>query len=413
MFRNYLKMAWKVLSRRKFFTFVSLFGIGVTLTAILIVVALADHQLAASYPETQLDRMLVLQRMKMSGEKSSWWSGPGFKLIERYTRDLPGVERMSVYTRVSETNTFLEGRKLTFQVRRTDAEYWKILQFNFVEGAAFVAEDDQMARRVAVISESARRRYFDDQPALGHTLELSGLEYRVVGVVQDVPVYRLMGHSEIWLPLHTETAAGFFDRLMGGCQAAFLLEADADKNQVTAAFTERMTRVEFDDPERYQNMDGLPMTRLENIANEFLGLDPGETAPRRLMVFAILAILGFMALPAINLVNINLSRIYERSSEIGVRKAFGASGRDLVMQFVIENVFLSIIGGLIGLAGAFFLLWIATYLPQIPGLAFGLNWRVFTASLALAILFGLLSGVWPAWKMSRQHPVVALRGGSS
>jgi putative ABC transport system permease protein len=120
-----------------------------------------------------------------------------------------------------------------------------------------------------------------------------------------------------------------------------------------------------------------------------------------------------MALPAINLVNINLSRIYERASEIGVRKAFGAATRDLVLQFVMENVVLSLIGAVIGLIGAYALLKIAVLFPQVPFLTFHLNWRIFAATLVLAIIFGLLSGVWPAWKMSRQHPVLALRGGAS
>jgi len=144
-----------------------------------------------------------------------------------------------------------------------------------------------------------------------------------------------------------------------------------------------------------------------------VGLDPGETAPRRMILLWILGALAFMALPAINLVNINLSRIYERTSEIGVRKAFGAATRDLVLQFVVENVALSLIGGVIGLAGAFTLLKIAVLFPQVPFLTFHLSWRIFAATLALAIVFGLLSGVWPAWKMSRQHPVLALRGGTS
>ena len=106
----------------------------------------------------------------------------------------------------------------------------------------------------------------------------------------------------------------------------------------------------------------------------------------------ILGALAFMALPAINLVNINLSRIYERASEIGVRKAFGAASRDLVLQFVIENVVLSLIGGVIGLIGAFAVLQVVALFPQVPFLDIRLNWRIFTAALALAIVFGLLSG---------------------
>ena len=88
-----------------------------------------------------------------------------------------------------------------------------------------------------------------------------------------------------------------------------------------------------------------------------------------------------MVLPAINLVNINLSRIYERSSEIGVRKAFGAAGRDLVLQFVVENIFLCVIGGLIGLVGAYALLHAITLFPQLPFISVSLSWRVFAAAL--------------------------------
>ena len=56
---------------------------------------------------------------------------------------------------------------------------------------------------------------------------------------------------------------------------------------------------------------------------------------------------------------------------------------------------------------------IATFFPQVPFFTFQLNWRIFVATFVLAVVFGLFSGVWPAWKMSRQHPVLALRGGAS
>jgi putative ABC transport system permease protein len=411
MLSNYLKMAWKVLYRRKFFTFVSLFGIGFTLTALMTAVATADHFLAPSYPETELDRMLVLGNMKMFGDRSNWYSGPGFKFADRYTRDLPGVERMSIYTIALEASSFLEGRKLVFQTRFTDAEYWRIMQFAFLEGAPYTADDDRNANRVAVIGEGARRRFFGDEPALGKSIELDGTQYRVIGVVRDVPWYRTNTAADVWLPLGNQRAAGFFDRLMGGCQVAYLLEPGANKRHVQAAFQERLTRVEFDDPERFHTMAGMPMTQLELLSR--IPLEPNETAPRRTVLLWILATIAFMALPAINLVNINLSRIYERTSEIGVRKAFGAASRDLVLQFIVENIVLTLIGGVIGLVGAYAVLNVSTLFPQMPFLTFHMSWRIFAAALVLAIVFGLLSGVWPAWKMSRQHPVLALRGGSS
>ena len=99
MFGNYLKMAWKVLARRKFFTFISLFGIGFTLMTLMLVVAFADHALAPSYPETRLDRMLILEELMMFGDGPLNDSRPGFKFLDTYSRDLPGVQRMSIYSK--------------------------------------------------------------------------------------------------------------------------------------------------------------------------------------------------------------------------------------------------------------------------------------------------------------------------
>jgi putative ABC transport system permease protein len=144
-------------------------------------------------------------------------------------------------------------------------------------------------------------------------------------------------------------------------------------------------------------------------------LYPGDTDFTRtyggfLQMILVGAALMFMALPAINLVNLNVSRIMERASEIGVRKAFGASSRTLVVQFVVENLALTIIGGLVGFMLAGFVLSSINQSGLIPYAELTLNTRIFVWGIALAVVFGLLSGVYPAWRMSRVHPVVALKG---
>src|SRR5262249_17750471 len=128
-------------------------------------------------------------------------------------------------------------------------------------------------------------------------------------------------------------------------------------------------------------------------------------------VLAALALL-FMALPAINLVNLNLSRILERSAEIGVRKAFGASVRTLLLQFVVESLVLSLLGGAIALALSVFVLQALDAAAVIPYTHLTLNLRVLGWGVVFATAFGVLSGIYPAWRMSRLHPVAALRGSS-
>ena len=123
----------------------------------------------------------------------------------------------------------------------------------------------------------------------------------------------------------------------------------------------------------------------------------------------------FVLIPTVNLVNINISRIMERASEIGVRKAFGAPARTLVGQFLVENILLTLVGG-------------AGRVRAVDARAAGASaqsglcqLRAFHAqpracsptASSWRSLFGLISGVYPAWRMSRLNPVDALKGGVS
>ena len=120
-------------------------------------------------------------------------------------------------------------------------------------------------------------------------------------------------------------------------------------------------------------------------------------------------ILLIMLLPTLNLVNINVTRIMERSSEIGVRKAFGASGLTLVGQFIVENIILTFLGFIIGIVLSFIILQVINNSDLIANLHLTINVTVLIYSLVACLVFGLLSGVYPAWRMSRLQVVNALK----
>ena len=103
----------------------------------------------------------------------------------------------------------------------------------------------------------------------------------------------------------------------------------------------------------------------------------------------------------------------ERSSEIGVRKAFGASSRTLVMQFVVENIILTFLGGLIGIVLSFILITVLNQSEIIPNGHLSLNVTVLFFTMLACLVFGFVSGVYPAWRMSKMQVVNALKASGS
>jgi len=134
MLRSYLKLAWKVLWRRKFFTAISLFGICLTLVVLMVATAVLDHIFAPLAPEVRQHRTLSVLRARMTGEHVQSTSMPGYLLLDRYARDLPGVERTAIFAMPRTVYSYWNGQRIRSLIKRTDAEYWRVLDFRFLEG---------------------------------------------------------------------------------------------------------------------------------------------------------------------------------------------------------------------------------------------------------------------------------------
>jgi len=409
--KNYLKIAFKVLLRRKFFTFISLFGISLTLVVLMVGVAFFDHSLAPHPPETNAGRTLgvFLVHFTAPGGRDSY-SFPGYALLDRYVRTLPNVEKVSLYTFPTTAVSYKDGMPITSYLKRTDGEFWQILGFDFLEGGPFTSQDEKDGNFVAVINQTTRKKFFGGEPVVDKFIEVDGQHFRVVGVVPDVPMLRIVPFSDIWVPISTSKTDAYRKQFIGSFMAMILARSPADLDMIRAEYRSTLTRVEFPDPKDISKATGEAETLLDIVARTFLLDFEGKSPARRFLAWLILLMVLFMVLPSINLININVSRIRERSSEIGVRKAFGASSLTLVGQFVVENVLLTLVGGLIGFVLSFAVLHLIGSSGLIPYAQFQLNYRIFFVGLGITLFFGLFSGVYPAWKMSRLHPAVALRG---
>ena len=416
MLLSYLKIAWKVLQRRKFFTFISLFGISFTLMILLVVYAMFDFTVGPQMPEKRLDRLLFTSQMAIEGHDTENMSSPSYSFLEHYIRPMRTPEKISISTSQASTVAYVGNQKLKLDQKYTDAEFWQVLDFDFVEGRPYNGAEVRAAAHVAVLNESSARNYFGTaRGIIGRTIVTDEIRYRVVGVVRDVPATRRFTYSDVWMPISTSTVNIHDPEYMGWCQAILLARTAADVPAVQREFAQAVARAPLPTAtykwcEEVRLYAGSLLAT--TVRHERREDGPSDGVARLGGLLGGLTLL-FLLLPALNLVNINVSRIFDRSSEIGVRKAFGATGGTLVGQFLVENIFLTLLGGVLGLGLAAGALQLLNGSGLIAYTQFGLNGRVFLVGLAGVFGFGLLSGVYPAYKMSKLSAVQALKGGTN
>jgi putative ABC transport system permease protein len=410
MLRNYLLTAFKVFMRRKLFTAINLACIMLTLVVLLVVTALLQNAFQPSGVEGRSNRYLQVHMLesRLTGEHKVRRSPLGYKLIETYLKPMKSAQLVSAVTGPEDVSVYQGDRVSQLLLRRADAEYWQILDFKVLAGRVLNADDMAQGRMAAVINESSARKLFPGSAAVGQKINAGGQVFEVVGVVEDA--LHLNALSDIWAPITTFPSSAYRTQMSGEFTALLLGRSEADLPLIQQE-VERIARgVQFDDPREWNSARFWADTKLglfSRMVTQSEGADSGSATV--LAVISVLMLL-FMLLPALNLVNLNMGRIMERSSEIGVRKAFGATSAQLAGQLLLENVLLCLAGGALSLLCTWGVLAWLEASALIPYLKVQLNFTVFAYGLLVTIVFGLLSGVAPAWKMSRLDPVHALKG---
>lgn len=410
MLKNYFKIAIAVLKRRKFFTFISLFGISFTLTILMVATAFLDKVISAGYPDNKRDRSLYVATMEFNNTKQGWInrSDVSFYFLDHYVATLKTPEKLAISSSAQATNAYINNKKIVINFKFTNAAYWEVLEYNFLEGKPYSAQEIATASQVAVISEDTKKAYFGDIPsALGKYILVDNVNYRVIGVVDNVnrAMYNIYG--DVYLPYTVSKADYKKVDLMGGYNGILLAKNKADLPKIQAEFDQMMTKIPIPD-KQFDKMYSHADPFFESMTRRILGDGSNSGKSKALAILGTVVCL-FVLLPTLNLVNINITRIMERSSEIGVRKAFGASSKTLVYQFIVENLILTLLGGLIGIVLSVLIIYAINDSQLIPNLNLTFNLKVLGYSLLACLFFGLISGVYPAWRMSRLNVVTALK----
>jgi putative ABC transport system permease protein len=416
MLKNYLKITIAVLLRRKFLTFVNLFGTVLTLTVLVVAFAFFDTFVSPDGAQRRHDHILAVQGVQLSSSTTAmaWGSGVGPAFFAHHVEPLRTPDLVSYATSPRVATSYLDGRKITVRLRRTDADYWQILDFDLRAGRLLSADDVDTGSFVAVINEATADTYFGAELPLGKSLTLDGQPFEVIGVVANEPETNWLAFADVWVPLTATESSAYQDEWLANGQAILYVEDPSRRTAMAGEFRDLLRRFEYiPDPTQFDTATSAALTPLEELAFETLNNSPGaemlgQNYVATFIGLGVLAGLLFMALPAINMTNLNVGRILERAPEIGLRKATGASARVLVGQFIFENVVLAALGGLLAFAVAPFVLDVLNDIFQYG--RFRLNGAVFAAGLIFVAVFGVLSGAYPAWKMARLDPGAALRG---
>jgi putative ABC transport system permease protein len=350
----------------------------------------------------------------MDSARTSRSQGPAsFRFLTQYAKSLKTPEKVTISSMIGFANAYVEGKRIKLNVKYTDSEFWDVTNFQFVDGKPFNDQHIKNGDRVAVITDALRKQYFEDdgKSVIGKNMEIESINYKVIGVVKGSPVTRVYTYSDIYFPYTAPKSNYQNSGMRGNFVAIVLARKESDFEAIQAEFDRGVSKIPLPVIEFGQKYPVL-IVKAEKYLNHFLtALMRDDSTKNRVIFYSIFGfvLLMFMGLPAINLVNVNVSRILERASEIGVRKAFGAPSKALLWQFIIENIFITFIGGMFALALSIVIIYMINSSGWIAYADLTINFTVFIVSILVCLVFGLLSGVLPAYRMSRLKIVEALK----
>ncbi len=285
----------------------------------------------------------------------------------------------------------------------TSAPYIQIdSKTKLAEGIYFSEEDNRGQATVAVLGATLKENLFGDQKALGNFIKIGTKKFQVIGVLEEQGggAGFIDFDNTVYMPIQT-----LHKRVLGIDYAMYFMHQirDVDRAEETAAEIRSIMRERHDisDPEK----DDFRVSTMAEMLDT-LGVVTGAVTYLLLAIVLISLLVG-----GVGIMNIMYVTVTERTPEIGLRKAMGATARDVAWQFLIESLLITFWGWILGaILGV-----LAAYSLSLVAQAFNLNWQFnlpwqgILLSLLFSLLCGILFGYRPANQASHLDPVAALR----
>ncbi|HCO81604.1 ABC transporter permease [Bacillus sp. (in: firmicutes)] len=309
--------------------------------------------------------------------------------------DIQSVQALNGVKQVASSTA--QGMQLRFQDTTIDATvnginegYTNVHSLHIAEGQDLREIDFRSGRRAAVISEGIQKELFNGEKAVGELIWINGQPVEVIGVLAKQEGLFSFDMNEIYVPfamLTTAFGVKEYDKLS-------IQVAHADQmKEVGESAAARLN-------ENHHTDDAYEMINLEEIA-------AGIGQITSVMTTIIGSIAGISLLVGgIGVMNIMLVSVTERTREIGIRKALGATRVQILVQFLIESVVLTLIGGLLGIALG---LGGASLVSLFAGWPSLVSWQIVCGGVLFSMLIGIIFGLIPANKAARLDPIESLR----
>jgi putative ABC transport system permease protein len=403
LFGEVLSVALGALRANKLRSLLTMLGIVIGVAAVIAMVALGTGaQKAVKERITALGTTLVTVR---PGQQR----GMGVAIADQQTkltmRDAAAIEEratnvVAVQPEMSRTFqvTYLN-RNTSTQVVGTTPNYLEVRKYRIQSGRMFTRAEDDGKQRVAVAGPAVATSLGLEAPdaLVGENIRIRGIQFTIVGVLESKG--QAMGFmnpdDQILIPLNT---ARFRIHGTDRLRSISVLAPSEDKIPDAMADVQKVLRREH--RLRQGQPDDFQMQSQADFLNTL-----GETTQVFTFLLSGIAAVSLLV-GGIGIMNIMLVSVTERTREIGIRKALGATRRNVLLQFLIEAVVLCCMGGIIGIlvggVGAIIMSKTAGWNTQVSPGAIGL-------AFAFSAIVGILFGVWPARRAAVLDPIVALR----
>lgn len=410
-FRGVLSLSVNNLKRNPMRSFLTMLGLIIGIGSVVLIMAVgAGAQALILSQVNKVGSNLIGVLPGASDEKGPPASVFGIMVKTLVNDDVKALRRDSRTNHIAAISGYVQGiGKITYENREEDsgtylgveASYPNIENITFKDGRFFTEEEDSGLARVAVIGSDVAEQLFQGDSAVGKTIKIKRESFKVIGELESRgAVIGSNMDKQVLIPLNTA------QKVLLGWRHLSLIRVAADTPDNVSETIEGIKEVLREKHNLDTNAEDDFSVRSAATAVDML---KNITDAFKFFLAAIAAI--SLIVGGIGIMNIMLVAVSERYREIGLRKAVGAHKKNILNQFLLETIIISMVGSIIGIVGGALLAGLIT----IIAIALGYDWAfvVSIGSIVTAVsvgtIIGLLFGYYPAKKAAELDPIVSLR----